>query len=135
MNKKASSLLEYSIILGVVSLVLITMNLYIKRGVQGKVKDMTDYFIGREQIVEINPTATTNSRNTSVANSTVNSNVLVGGGRRITTTETANINASSRVIDTGRDPYTPDTGGYVGSEAGSVTPPARPDEKQVQAVE
>ena len=127
--------MEYTIILGVVSLALITMNIYIKRGLQGKVKDMTDYFIGREQIIEINPTAVTNSQTANNAFSQTESQMLAGGATTATTTERANISATSRVIDTGRNPINPDTGGYVGSEAGSVTPPARPDEKQVQAAE
>lgn len=58
---RGGSILEYSLMLGVVILVFMGMNTYVKRGFQARVKDMTDYFIGGEQIGEVNPTALTSS--------------------------------------------------------------------------
>lgn len=40
-NRKASSVLEYAIALGIVSMTLTAMSTYLKRGIQARVKDMT----------------------------------------------------------------------------------------------
>ncbi|MBU1998962.1 MAG: hypothetical protein KKE64_05660, partial [Candidatus Omnitrophica bacterium] len=44
-KKRGNALGEYALILGIVTIALVSMNVYMKRGIQGKVKDMTDYFI------------------------------------------------------------------------------------------
>ncbi|MBU0504005.1 MAG: hypothetical protein ABH882_02085 [Candidatus Omnitrophota bacterium] len=41
-RNKAQNLSEYAIILGLVSVALITMQVYMKRGVQGKLRDLAD---------------------------------------------------------------------------------------------
>ena len=124
-NRIASAFMEYALILGVVSLALVMMNTYIKRGVQGRIKDMTDYFIGGEQAADSNPTAITTSNSTTNSDSTSTTEELLGGGRRLAFLDTTNINTSSRVVDQakplGQDPFTP-------SGRGSVTPPTRPDD-------
>lgn len=43
LKNKAQSLTEYSICLATVLLLLVTINVYIKRGLQGRYKDVTDY--------------------------------------------------------------------------------------------
>jgi len=43
LKNKAQSLTEYSICLAVVLIALITMNFYVKRGLQGRYRDLTDY--------------------------------------------------------------------------------------------
>lgn len=60
-KKAADSLTEYALILGIVSLALVGMNTYIKRGVQGRIKDMADNFISRRQVVETDPTTVSGS--------------------------------------------------------------------------
>lgn len=52
----ADALIEYALVLGIVSLALIGMNTYIKRGVQGRIKSMADNFISKEQVIEADPT-------------------------------------------------------------------------------
>jgi len=48
-NKRtAQSLLEYAVIISIVMAAFVGMQLYAKRGVQGKIKDMTDNFIGTD---------------------------------------------------------------------------------------
>lgn len=42
LKKKAQSLSEYSICLAVVLVTLITINVYVKRGLQGRYRDVTD---------------------------------------------------------------------------------------------
>ena len=99
MNKSAGSFIEYTIILGLVSMVLIAMNTYIKRGVQARLKDMTDYFISNEQLVEANPTAVTTSSTNRLTNSTANDQTFIGGGTKVQVLERASINAISKVED------------------------------------
>ena len=42
MNKRAQSTLEYALMIAVVVGALIAMQVYVKRGLQGKLKDSTD---------------------------------------------------------------------------------------------
>lgn len=50
-NRKANVFAEYIIIFGVVAMLFVAMNTYVKRSYQGRLKDMTDYFVGTEQAV------------------------------------------------------------------------------------
>lgn len=43
LNKKAQSTAEYVIVLGLIVAAVIAMQTYVKRGMQGKIKDATDY--------------------------------------------------------------------------------------------
>jgi len=101
-DKAASSFMEYVIILGVASAFLIGMNTYLKRGIQARLKDMTDYFIVRDlapekkQLVEINPTE---SESNTISEATLNNDLFLGGGTREERFETRNIQASSNVED------------------------------------
>ncbi len=46
---KGQSLTEVALIIGVIGLALVGMQTYIARGVQGKLKGLTDHMIGTEQ--------------------------------------------------------------------------------------
>ena len=61
-SRRAQSITEYVIVLGLVAAALISMQVYVKRGVQAKVKDMTDAFLpagtvdsGVSQLSNVNP--------------------------------------------------------------------------------
>jgi len=43
LNKKAQSTAEYVIVLGLIVAAVVAMQTYVKRGMQGKIKDATDY--------------------------------------------------------------------------------------------
>lgn len=43
LNKKAQSTAEYVIVLGLIVAAVVAMQTYVKRGLQGKMKDATDY--------------------------------------------------------------------------------------------
>ncbi len=47
--KRGQNLTEVALIIGIVGLVLIGMEVYTRRGIQAKVKDLTDNMIGKEQ--------------------------------------------------------------------------------------
>ncbi len=55
--KKGQNLTELALIIGVVGLVFIGMEVYAKRGLQGKIKDLTDNMIGTEQAVYLENTS------------------------------------------------------------------------------
>jgi len=50
-NRKAAGLIEYAIIIGTISLALTTMNVYIKRGIQARIKDITHNSIADADLV------------------------------------------------------------------------------------
>ena len=121
-TRTASIFMEYSIIIGVVSAVLVGMNFYIKRGVQAKLKDMADYFIINEQLSGIYQT---NSQTNSVTNASMDSQGYGGGGTRLALLETRNISSQSRIEDKefllSRAPFVP-------SEEGDIVISNRTDE-------
>lgn len=47
-NTKAQSIVEYALMLGVVYMAITGMNLYLKRGVQARVKDLTTKLIAED---------------------------------------------------------------------------------------
>ena len=123
-KETASALLDYAVILGIVSLVFMSMNIYIKRGIQAKVKDMTDNFIGKEQSVEINPTAVTNSLNDSFYGAIVGEETLTGGSTKVASVEMIGMEVLRRTEDTDvperQQPLVP-------AEEGQISPPVRPN--------
>lgn len=48
---RGSSITEYALIAGVVYAALAGMNLYLKRGLQARVKDLTTHFISEDQFI------------------------------------------------------------------------------------
>ena len=92
--RKGQNLAEVALIIGVLGLVLIGMQVYVKRGLQGKVKDLTDIIIsgGSEKQAayqqdtsgfEINDLTST-----LVSDTRVTVKESEGGGRRSTGSET-----------------------------------------------
>src|SRR3989338_5151144 len=93
-KRAASSFMEYVLILGVVSAVLIGMNTYIKRGMQNRLKEMTDYFISPTQLEELYKTT---SQTDTTSNVTINNAGFIGGGARQVLLETKDIESMSTV--------------------------------------
>jgi len=90
LHKKGQSTLEYSIIIAVIVAALIVMQIYIKRGVQGKMKSATDD-IGDQY----SPDFTTGNIST---NSTANSHETIGGGSTTTnSTQNQTRNANENI--------------------------------------
>jgi len=122
-NKKAASFMEYALILALVSAVLIGMNIYIKRGIQGRVREMSDYFISQEHLVEINPTVS-DTNTISTANQVEEG--FIGGGTRLALSDRKSTVSSSTVED--RD--TLYSSPFIPSDSGNVTPPGRDDDEE-----
>lgn len=82
LNKRGQSTLEYGIVIAVVVAALVAMQTYIKRGMQGKLKQASDD-IGEQ----FSPGYTTGNY---ISNSSVNSTEnIVGGVKPITTTHSS----------------------------------------------
>ena len=48
--KKAMAVVQYSILIGIIAMALATMNIYLRRSIQAKVKDLSDTLIGTEGV-------------------------------------------------------------------------------------
>lgn len=119
MRKSGSGFMEYIIIIGVISAGLIAMNAYIKRGMQARLKEMTDFFISNEQLAEITPV--NSAVNTTVTSGAIRE-VFSGGGQRLQLNDAKNI--SSTLTATEQEEIAPaDAGTFVPSEDGVPAPP------------
>ncbi|MFA4888094.1 MAG: hypothetical protein WC628_00765 [Candidatus Omnitrophota bacterium] len=93
-RRAATSFMEYALVLGISSAVLMGMFTYAKRGLQGKVKDLSDAFIGSEQETS---SAVSDSiyRTNSVSNSSGNFRGELGGGTKLSSSEIRDIDSVS----------------------------------------
>lgn len=117
---RANVFIEYALVLGTASMVFIAMNTYVKRGMQGKVKDITDYFVGDTQVEEVSPTALTKSNSETKANSNINRGLSLGGSTYNLVSESVDSSSESKVIDSDDGLFNPE---FIGSEAGSIGEP------------
>jgi hypothetical protein len=76
---RGQNLVDLALIIGVVGLVFIGMEAYIRRSVQRKVKDLADYIISDKQSAEEDAVARIS---TFTLDSTMQSKEFQGGGRR-----------------------------------------------------
>lgn len=130
-NKLANTVMEYVILIGTVSLVFATMNMYIKRGFQARVADMTDYFIGREHAADSNPTAETTVDSSTIYHSTATTDLFEGGRMRLALLDNANTASVSRTVDNAKASITEN---FIPAERGNITVPERPTEEDIQEV-
>lgn len=127
MKRSGSTFMEYVLILGVVSAVFIGMDTYIKRGIQGRLKEMTDFFIGREQVIEINPSGRT-TVNTDTKSKVNAERVLgLGGSQEMRLQGITNITLTTQAEDF-NVPAPP--GSFMPAERGQVAPPPGPSQQQ-----
>lgn len=102
LSKRGQNLTEIVLLIGIVSLVFIGMEVYFKRGLNGRVKDLTDSLIGKKQAAYQQDTSGLKI-NTSVADSVFNSTATVeevsGGGKSLQSTENSNVDYSSTTED------------------------------------
>jgi len=114
--------MEYTIVLGVVSAVLIGMNVYIKRGIQGRLRDMSDFFISQEHVVSISPVV--DQATDTITDSTLDTDGFRGGSSRAELATTTNIVSHSEIEDQDAfylPAFNPADGGYG-------PPPIRPED-------
>jgi Flp pilus assembly pilin Flp len=90
LSRRAQSIIEYVVVLGLVASALIAMQVYVKRGVQAKVKDMTDTMLpsgavdaGLKQLTNVNPVIPLLNEGTSVSSASTTdakNRVAIQGG-------------------------------------------------------
>jgi Flp pilus assembly pilin Flp len=81
--RRGQNLVELALLLGLVGLVLIGMQTYLKRSVQGKVKDLTDAIVSNQQsAIQPGVDVVTSSTSSFALHSTLTSTESTGGGRR-----------------------------------------------------
>jgi len=136
-NRKALAPLQYLLLISIVGLALTGMNVYLRRSIQARVRDLTDAFIGDAQLESLN------NMESEVVNKAIFSNVNVikaeniGGGINIASSISTNIaydssstdldnviyGASSNSLDNGiiGQETLSTIGGYTG--AGTDAPP------------
>jgi len=96
--KRGQSLTEVVLIIGIVSLVFIGMEVYFKRGLSGKLKDLTDNWIGKEHKFYQEDTSGSeekHSKSNLVSSSQANVNEKTSGGKSLQANESAEIIYSS----------------------------------------
>ena len=121
-KKRGFSLMEYTIVIGVVLASFTMMNTYIKRGLQGRVKNITDHFFGSNaQSTETSPTATSTSVSYSVSDSDSSSRGVLGGQTQVDSTDSRDYNATSVVSDKSSIYVSPVTTGSAGEQSYAVT--------------
>jgi len=87
---RGQNLTEVALVIGIVGLVLISMQVYVKRGVQGKLKVLTDKLISNEQaIYQQDVTGLEVNKSTSKVDITSKIEAIesVSGERSLTSTE------------------------------------------------
>jgi len=115
-NNRGLSLIEYAIIIGVIITSFSMMNTYVKRGMQSRIKNITDHFFGgNSQSVETSATAKSSSTTDSLSDSEIVNQGFIGGQTTVITSESRDVFAQSTVSDT-NSTYTPP---FVGASAGS----------------
>ena len=85
--RRGQNLVDLALIIGIVGLVLISMEVYIKRSLQGKVKDLTNYIVSNKQSGEAPDTSDVSGKTTLTLGSTIESREVAGGGRSLTGSE------------------------------------------------
>lgn len=78
--RRGQNLVDLALIIGVVGLVVISMEAYIRRSVQGKVKDLTDYIVSGQQASDKDAV---DSQSTLSLGSEMTTSEFKGGGRRL----------------------------------------------------
>ena len=100
--RRGQNLTELALIIGVVGLALFGMEVYFKRGFQGKVKDMTDSLISPRQEAYQQDTSglvINESSSSTLAGSETTENRNVAGGLTTAAHEYATINYTSTASD------------------------------------
>lgn len=128
-KRSANVYLEYALVIGVVSLVFVAMNVYMKRGLQGKIADMSDQLISPTHSADSNPTANVTSNTTSTYGSNIQLDELTGGRMKLVLLENREIEAKSRIVDDAREST---AGDFVAADRGYSSSPSYPTEDEIR---
>ena len=99
--RKAQSTAEYAIVIGLVIAAIVAMQIYVKRGLQGKVKDAVDYKDSQDTVTgttaQYEPYYTQSSMSSSQS-ATDKEEVAKGGGVSRTVDTTATRTGTQKII-------------------------------------
>lgn len=98
---RGSNFLEYAIILGLVTMIFAAMNIYVKRGIQGRIRDLSDYFIAprSEHTEDLVPDSSTSSTTNTDASTTMSAQLLSAGATTVTSSENSAIGSTTVTQD------------------------------------
>lgn len=82
--RRGQNLIDLALLIGLVGLVVVGMEVYIRRGLQGKIKDVTDHIITKRQAVEDEKMISSTTLN---LDSVMRYEELTKGGRKLEGTE------------------------------------------------
>jgi len=98
LNRRGQNLAEVVIIFTIISLALVAMQPYVKRGIQGRVKDLTDSIIDSKQIASTSDSESGNSKTNTTNVTTVRTKT--GGLVYKTVDETGTLTSYSETKNT-----------------------------------
>jgi len=102
-NSKAQSITEYAVLLGIVSLALIGMQVYMKRGLQAAVKDAANELGPQENaqlLINFKRQEETRSETTTKRGGSIQTQTFSGGGlRRDTDTKVESTSTSTSTAE------------------------------------
>jgi len=122
-NCRASVFFEYATLFAVVAAALFTMNMYVKRGIQARTKDLSDTYFSAgnaDQVERVDPDVNVESRVDSESSMTAQMEMYAGGkgGTKIT----SSADDQSSVDSLTKAPRVPpDIYPFIPSDAGEVT--------------
>lgn len=124
-NNSANIFMEYALMVGLIAVVLVTMNTYLKRGFQGKVKDVTDYFMSQgeeEQVDKVDPDTKTKNETVLDQDNVLKNEGFAGGRAHVDVNDTTTWDVSNLTIS----PEKSDPKAIFDAEDAQVDSPARP---------
>jgi len=98
LNRRGQNLADVVIIFTIISLALVAMQPYVKRGIQGRVKDLTDSIIDSKQIASTSDSESGNSKTNTTNVTTVRTKT--GGLVYKTVDETGTLTSYSETKNT-----------------------------------
>jgi hypothetical protein len=109
-SRKSQSLTETALILATVGLVFVGMEVYIRRGVQARIKDLSDNMIGKEHSIyasdvsglSVLTSGTEEDPNVTTVDSTATTTTTAGGARQTTKGESITATSTTHSV------YVPD---------------------------
>lgn len=94
-KRAGSTLMEYAMLFTVIAMALTAMNVYMKRGINARLMDMSNYFISNEQVVETDPDSQTNSISNTISSGDSRSQMFIGGGTKVDSLSTSDTAGNS----------------------------------------
>lgn len=123
-RSKGQSLVGYALVLAIVVTVLVGMNVYVKRGLQGRIRDMTDFIICDRHLTQVSETT---SESTTDTTARIKKEELFGGRARLIYLDPETKVQHSESVTVEEQSFSPQP--FVPTDGHSETP-THPDEEE-----